>query len=86
VLGAVIGGHVRAAQRERGRRNGEKAARQLLRGRTELRGGADELHDDCAAEHGGKHAGTLERQTRLRQGTADLGDNRQRICQPRRPA
>ena len=86
VLGAVVGGELAAAEREHGRRERERAREELARDVAEPVRAADDLDGHRARERRREHVGPLEGQPRLGQLAPQLGEDRERLGQPHRPA
>ena len=85
VLGAVIRGELRAAQREHGRREREQPREKLLRGGPQALRLADAAHGDRRAPTiDASDARALHRQLRGRQRALHLRQQRQRLREPRR--
>ena len=80
----MVRGELRAAQGEGRRREGEEPARQLRRGRTKGRA-ANDANGDRARSHRREHRRTLEGKPRLGQPPPDVGQDRDRLDEPRGP-
>ena len=86
VLGAVVGGELAAAERHHRGRERERSREELACGAAESRRAAHGLDGERAHDRGCDHGRALERQPRLRQLPAQLGEHRERLRQPERAA